>query len=72
MLELGGELLHAFLRQVEREELDRDGTIANRIVRTEYRPQRAGADLMKNTKAPERVGGYGARRVGVQRGLLQR
>jgi hypothetical protein len=70
-MQLDHELLRALGRDVERKQFDRNRTVGIRIVRAEDRPERAGADLMKNSKPPERVRGRSARRVGVQRGLLQ-
>jgi hypothetical protein len=49
------ELMDAFGRQIELEELDGDQTLAVRIVRSKYRSEGARADLMKNTKRSERV-----------------
>ena len=54
-LELGAELVHAFGRQIEREEFDRDKPLTLRVVRAIHRSEGSRADLMKNTKRSERV-----------------
>ncbi len=54
-LELGDELVNALGRKVELEQLDRDQPFARRVVRAKHWSQRAGANLMKNTKRSERV-----------------
>ena len=54
-LELGGEPMHAFGRQVEPEQLDGDEPIAFGIEPAKHRTQRAGANLMKDAKRTEPV-----------------
>jgi len=71
-LQFENELLDALRGQIEGEELDRDRTVGDRVVRTEDRAERPRTDLMKNAKPPERVRWCTARRLGVQRELLQR
>src|SRR5262249_16878426 len=65
-LELRDELVHAFGRKIELEELDGDEALARRVVCPEHRTQRAGAYLMKNTKRSERVRERSARCFRVQ------
>ena len=71
-LQFGNQLVHALGGQVESEELDRDRTVGHCVVRAEDRAERPCSDLMKNAKPPERVRWCTARRLGVQRELLQR
>jgi len=47
--------MHAFRRQIEREELDGDGTRVACVVRAEYRAECSGSNLMENLKRSERV-----------------
>jgi len=55
-LELGHELMHAFGRQVEREQLDGDEAFGLLIERTEHRSERSRTNLMKNSKRTKGVG----------------
>jgi len=66
-LELGDQLMHALGRQVELEQLDRDQPFPRCVVGPENGTERAGADLMKNTKRSERVRKRTTRSFGVQR-----
>jgi len=54
-LEFGDQLVHAFGRKIEPEELDGDEAIAIRFVRTEHRTQRTRTDLMKHAKWTEGI-----------------
>ena len=78
MLQLGGdqlvefvyELMDAFRRKIEAEQLDGDESIAILIVRTENRSQSTIADLVEHAKWTEGVGRRGAGSVRVQSRLL--
>lgn len=56
LLERGDELVPAFGRQVEAEELDCNRSLPRRVISPEYRAERPCTNLMKNTKWSERVG----------------
>ena len=49
-LELGNEALGPLALQIELEQLDRDKPVLVGVVRTEYRTERARADLVKDAK----------------------
>jgi hypothetical protein len=59
--------MHPLRRQIEREQLDGDETLALRVVRAKHRSKSAGTDLMQNTKRPERIWRRSAGRFPVQR-----
>jgi hypothetical protein len=65
-LELGDQLMNAFGRQIEPEQLDRDELVLLRIVSSKDRAERACPDLMKNAEGTERVGRRGASSFRVQ------
>jgi hypothetical protein len=47
--------MHALGRQVESNEFDRNHPVALGVISAEYRAERPGTDLMKNTEGSERV-----------------
>jgi hypothetical protein len=53
LIELGNELMDAFGRQIQFEELDRNQSFAPRVISAEYRPKRACTNLMENPKRSE-------------------
>jgi hypothetical protein len=65
-LEFCNELMRAFRRQVEFEELDGDEPLQRGIVGSKNRAQCPRADLMKCAKRSEGVGGCVASSVSVQ------
>jgi hypothetical protein len=65
-IELSREQMRALRRQVEAEQLHRDGAIGIRLARTEDRTQCSRSDLMKNPKWPEGVRSGRAGSVRVQ------
>ena len=60
------ELMAAFRRQVQLEQLDRDEPLARRVVRPKHGPQGSRTDLMKNSIRSERVRRRSASSVSVQ------
>jgi len=58
--------MHAFGREIEAEELDRNEPIAVWFVRTIHRAQRTRTDLMKHAKWTEGIGGRRADSFRVQ------
>jgi hypothetical protein len=54
-LQFRDDLVHAFRREVEREDFDRDEPIAFRIERTKNSAKRSCTNLMKNPKRTEGV-----------------
>ena len=65
-LELGDELVHAFGRQVEAEQLDGDQLVLPGIVGAKHGAERARANLMQNAERTERVRRRGAGSFRVQ------
>jgi hypothetical protein len=65
-IEIRDELMHQLRRQIDREQFDRDRTIALGIVRTKHRTQRAGANLMNDAKWTERFRSHRSGRFRVQ------
>ncbi|HEY7285999.1 MAG TPA: hypothetical protein VH497_11175 [Vicinamibacterales bacterium] len=53
LFEFGNELVDAFGRQIQLEELDRNQAFAPRVISAEYRPKRACTNLMENPKRSE-------------------
>ena len=66
LLEFGDQLVRAFRREVEFEQLDGDEPLACRIVRAKHRSQGSCTNLMKNSKPSECVGRRSASSVSVQ------
>ena len=68
LLELGDELMDAFRREIEAEDLDRDDAIRLRMDRTVDGTKGASANLMENAERSEGVRWRGAGSVRVQCG----
>ena len=64
------QLVHAFGREIEAEQLDGDEAVAILIIRTEYRAESTITDLMEHAKRTEGIGRRGAGSFRVQSRLL--
>jgi hypothetical protein len=68
LVELGDELVNPFRRNVEPEDLDRNGPVVVGMNSAIDRTERAGANLMEDTERPEGVRRRRTGSVGVQCG----